>query len=216
MKKIFGIQFILVFIFFFSIETDARPKKSLAYYKKELVKYYESKKYNRDVKKKLDKLWKKLRRVTVQKNSALVFDIDDTLISSYEANKKFGFGNLMVCDPNFVYKGDFKAIPAAKEFYDKVVKHGFKIFLISNRENGALMATEENLRDQGFTHYEKAYLRDYAATKSISSGRFKQIIRNRIIEQGYDIIATIGDQESDCEGSNTGFCITLPNYMYSI
>jgi len=45
---------------------------------------------------------------------------------------------------------------------------------------------------------------------------YKTNERNKLVEKGYEIVATIGDQYSDILGTNHGIQIKLPNYQYIV
>ena len=51
----------------------------------------------------------------------------------------------------------------------------------------------------------------------LSSGIFKSSVRRNLVEEeGFEIAATIGDQDSDFDGGHTGLQIKLPNLLYLI
>ena len=102
-----------------------------------------------------------------------------------------------------------------KNFYDKAKQKGFKIFLISNRDASLYGPTKQNLETQGYTGYEQIIIRK-DGTPKVSSRIFKEQERENLINQGYDIVATIGDQESDILGEHTGIKIKIPNYLYLV
>jgi len=45
---------------------------------------------------------------------------------------------------------------------------------------------------------------------------FKSAKRVELIEMGYEIIGTVGDQWSDLEGPHHGIQVKIPNYLYKI
>ena len=49
------------------------------------------------------------------------------------------------------------------------------------------------------------------------SVRLRCQLRGACVQQeGFTIVATIGDQASDLSGENTGYIVKLPNYMFTI
>ena len=40
--------------------------------------------------------------------------------------------------------------------------------------------------------------------------------RKELVERGYDIIGTVGDQRSDIDGPYSGIQVKIPNYLYLI
>lgn len=198
-----------------SVAVHAKKPMNLDIAKAEVIKYTESKQLDKEIEKITKKAWKKLNKINVEKNSAIVFDIDDTLISSYQSNKKYGFGYLLIIDPLWANHADFTAIKPMQDFYNKTKKKGFKIFLISNRAFELREPTEKNLNEEGYINYTQLITRSLNAPK-VSSAIFKEQERQKLVDQGYQIVATIGDQESDISGKNTGMKIKIPNYMYQV
>lgn len=196
---------------------EARKPMNLDVAKNQVKEYYITGKFDKEVKKVAQKAWKKFKKLPVKKNSLIVFDIDDTLISSYEANKKLGFGNLLICDPNWASSADFKAIGPVKELYKKLIDKGFHVAFLSNREHKLLEATKKNLHEQGYTTYEELIIREPESDgKKINSQQFKTQARKKFIDHGYEIVGTIGDQLSDLRGEHIGIAIKIPNYMYQV
>ena len=48
----------------------------------------------------------------------------------------------------------------------------------------------------------------------MKSFEFKSAKRVELIELGYEIIGTVGDQWSDLEGPHHGIQVKIPNYLY--
>lgn len=71
------------------------------------------------------------------------------------------------CDPYdpagfkaWATKGECPAIPSVLRLFKKLVKSGFKVFLLTGRSEDAYeRATIKNLRNQGFIGYERLILR---------------------------------------------------------
>ncbi|XP_042518676.1 acid phosphatase 1-like [Macadamia integrifolia] len=152
---------------------------------------------------------------------AWILDIDDTCLSNlpyYRDNKRFG------CDPydptafkNWAMKGGCPAVPVVLELFQKLVWSGFKVFLLTGRDEAGLgKATLENLHNQGYLGYERVIMRS-EAYKGKSSVVFKSEVRKEIEGKGYRTWGNLGDQWSDllgdCIGSRT---FKLPNPMYFV
>ncbi len=162
----------------------------------------------------MERAWRTLNRRTVKENDTLVFDIDDTLWSSFHANKDFGFGNLFACNPQWATHANLPVIPESLDFYKKVLDKGYTIILLTNRDISFKKATEKNLAAAGYKGYKKLILRNDKEVANLNSHKFKELKRNELTKEGYTIIASIGDQKSDVAGENSGIKILLPNYMY--
>jgi len=50
----------------------------------------------------------------------------------------------------------------------------------------------------------------------LSATEFKSSKRVELIEMGYEIIGTVGDQWSDLDGPHHGIQVKIPNYLYQI
>ncbi|XP_043702321.1 acid phosphatase 1-like [Telopea speciosissima] len=152
---------------------------------------------------------------------AWILDIDDTCLSNliyYKDNKRFG------CDPfdpidfkKWALKGSCPAIPAVLELFKKLISSGFKVFLLTGRDEAGLgQATLDNLHNQGYLGYERLIMRN-GAYKGKSGRVFKPEIRKEIEREGYRIWGNVGDQWSDligdCPGART---FKLPNAMYFV
>ncbi|PSS32771.1 Acid phosphatase [Actinidia chinensis var. chinensis] len=94
---------------------------------------------------------------------AWILDVDDTCISNllYYRGKRFG------CDPydpdgfkRWALRGGCPAIPAVLRLFNKLVGRGFKVFLVTGRDEATLgQATLDNLHNQGFIGYQSIILR---------------------------------------------------------
>ncbi|KAI6698714.1 hypothetical protein NL676_018833 [Syzygium grande] len=151
---------------------------------------------------------------------AWVLDIDDTCISNmfYYKGKRYG------CDPfdaagfkAWAVRGECPAIPAVLELFQKLVDDGFKVILLTGRDQETLRpVTVDNLLDQGFDGYERLIMRT-RAYKGQSAIEYKSDIRRQLVEEGYRIWGNVGDQWSDLQGQFVGNrTFKIPNPMYFV
>ncbi|KAJ4978689.1 hypothetical protein NE237_009469 [Protea cynaroides] len=152
---------------------------------------------------------------------AWIFDIDDTCLSNliyYSNKKRFG------CDPydpisfkKWALKGESPAVPAVLKLFRKLVWSGFKVFLLTGRDEATLsQATLDNLHNQGYFGYERLIMRG-EAYKGQSAVVFKSEIRKEIEGEGYKIWGNVGDQWSDLLGDSSGDrTFKIPNPMYFV
>ncbi|XP_042509975.1 acid phosphatase 1-like [Macadamia integrifolia] len=151
---------------------------------------------------------------------AWILDIDDTCLSNilYYKNKRYG------CDPydpisfkKWALKGGSPAVPAVLQLFRKLVSSGFKVFLLTGRDEATLTrATIDNLHKQGYVGYERLIMRS-EAYKGQSAVVFKSEIRKELEGQGYKIWGNVGDQWSDISGDCLGArTFKLPNPMYFV
>ncbi|MCH6573702.1 MAG: hypothetical protein IH795_00645, partial [Bacteroidetes bacterium] len=74
-------------------------------------------------------------------------------------------------------------------------------------------ATYKNLINQGYTEFDTLITKN-KNEYGMKSVDFKSAIRVELVQRGYDIIGTVGDQWSDLEGPHHGIKIKIPNYLY--
>ncbi|KAL9152727.1 hypothetical protein ABFS82_10G001700 [Erythranthe guttata] len=151
---------------------------------------------------------------------AWIFDVDDTCISNlfYYKGKRYG------CEPfdplafkAWALNGACPAIPDVLRLFNKLIQTGFKVFLVTGRNEDTLgQATVQNLDDQGFFGYERLFLRN-DSYKGQSAITYKSDIRRQLVGEGYRIWGNVGDQWSDLQGDYVGNrTFKLPNPMYFV
>jgi hypothetical protein len=169
--------------------------------------------------------------------SAVVFDIDETVLSNWEAlyHNKFAYVANGPCDltvpaPCGQHAWELSAGPVALapslEFYRfvKTLKdksgNPVEIFFVTGRFEDPYerIATEWNLHTQGYDTWSRLYLRP-EFTRGDEVSTYKGYVR-RDIEKTHRIIANLGDQYSDLIGEPGNDyaekCFKLPNPFYFI
>ncbi|KAF8394798.1 hypothetical protein HHK36_018734 [Tetracentron sinense] len=178
--------------------------------------------YDRDLDLVLQQIFAYLNDIPLSNDGmdAWILDVDDTCISNlfYYNGKRFG------CDPYdpvgfkaWALRGGCPAIPAVLGLFTKLVETGFKVFLVTGRDDETLaQATRDNLHNQGFIGYERLILRTQAY-KGQSAVLYKSEIRKQLEGEGYRIWGNVGDQWSDLLGDSLGNrTFKLPNPMYFV
>ncbi|KAL8252621.1 hypothetical protein R6Q59_036314 [Mikania micrantha] len=151
---------------------------------------------------------------------AWVLDVDDTCLSNifYYQGKRFGGDPY---DPRafkeWASRGISQAIPQILLLFHKLIQHGFKVFLITGRDQTTFgQPTLHNLHFQGFFGFERLILRS-EAYKGQSGIVYKSEMRRKLVEEGYRIRGNVGDQWSDLHGEFVGDrTFKLPNPMYFV
>jgi acid phosphatase len=157
---------------------------------------------------------------------AVVFDIDETALSNWEAIKANDFGRVIdgPCDklpqgPCGWQAWDLRAqstvIPPTMGIFATAKDRGAAIFFITGRPESQRAATERNLLAVGYTGYTQLIMEPIGA-QYVSAADFKAPQRAGIEQRGYNIIANVGDQPSDLDGGFAEQTYLLPNPFYRI
>jgi acid phosphatase len=156
------------------------------------------------------------------KRPAAVFDIDETSLSNWPAYRANGWGRVTAGDCDLengpcglrAWQGLAKsrAIPSTLELVRRARALGVAVFFISGRPPQLREATERNLRAQGYEWDGVVLLPEGARFRSAVD--FKATERRRLAEQGYTILLSIGDQQSDLDGGYAERTFKLPNPVY--
>ncbi len=144
--------------------------------------------------------------------SAVVIDIDETILSNYPYILKYGslsdlrhFSNwqkLSLCEP----------IKPVVEFYQWLVSNSVNVFFVTARPTDLQTATLFNLEKYGINKWEQVFFRDNLSWPIPKL--FKKATRQGIISSGFDIIVNIGDQPTDLEGGFAQNHLKIPNPFY--
>lgn len=177
--------------------------------------YYESGKYDEEMNKILDDAKEKFSKIEINKNSAVIFDVDDTALSNYEISKRLDFGYDHTIVQDFVMSAKLPAIKQTKEFFDFLKSKNAKLIFLTGRYADEYDATYKNLIDQGYTGFDTLIVRN-ETDKELKSQVYKTKVRENLTKAGYKIIATVGDQWTDLNGDYSGIKIKVPNYLYEI
>ena len=153
---------------------------------------------------------------------AIVLDIDETSLSNWPAYRANGWGRV-VAGPCDLVQGpcglrawqamaQAKALAPTLALARRAREMGVAVFFISGRPPGLRDATEKNLREQGYEWTGVILLPEGA--QFASAVDFKAPERRKLTEQGYTIVLSLGDQESDLRGGYAERTFKLPNPVY--
>src|ERR1700754_368396 len=157
---------------------------------------------------------------------AVVLDIDETSLSNWEAIKANDFGRVIGGPCNELpagpcgwatwdQRGSSTVIPSTMDIYTAAKDRGAAVFFITGRPESQRAATERNLQAVGYTGYTQLIMEPVGA-HYVSAADFKAPQRGQIEQQGYTIIANIGDQQSDLDGGFSEQTYLVPNPFYRI
>jgi predicted secreted acid phosphatase len=145
------------------------------------------------------------------KKLAIVFDVDETALSNYSAIVADGF----VYGPQSQAEAVNEigvAIKPTLDLYRLAQSKGIDVFFITGRGEAQRAPTEHNLQREGFTGYKQAILKPAGFTGTTVA--YKSGARGAIEQQGYHVVASVGDQYSDLAGGHEDTAFKLPNPFY--
>jgi len=97
--------------------------------------------------------------------------------------------------------------------YDYLLSKGSKIVFLTARKYDEYDATYKNLINQGYTEFDTLITKNNSE-QEMKSLDFKSAKRDELVQRGYDILGTVGDQWSDLEGPHHGIQVKIPIYLY--
>lgn len=173
-----------------------------------------------------DKLEAEARSAKKGEKLALVMDIDETSLSSYCEMKRDDFGYIPELDDAWTMSPDASlGIPGALRLFRKAKSLGVAVFFITGRPGipdysaatqsaDQTEATARNLKAAGFDGWAGLQLRN-GGENLMTTIDYKSGERQRIVDQGYRIVMSVGDQWSDLLGEpQAQVSVKLPNAMY--
>jgi len=143
---------------------------------------------------------------------AIVFDLDETLLSNLPHMRPLGFGYVPSLWQDWVAEGTAPVIEPVAKLYHLAAAKGVAIFLISDRREKDRAGTEKNLRHAALGNYAALYLKPDDSSETAQT--FKSGTRKKITAGGFTIIANLGDQESDLAGGYAERTFKLPDPFY--
>jgi len=189
--------------------------------KQAVIAYADSGDYDRDLRAAAAKAqaWiaQRVARKTPGERLAVVFDVDETVISNLPHMREMDFGYVAIPWSDWVKDAAGPALAPVREVYDECRRLGVAVVFITGRKDLRDRAgTERNLRAQGMGEYARLIL---AQPSEDGLGTAERKARSRAsLEQndGYRVIASIGDQLTDLQGGHAERVFKLPNPFYTI
>jgi len=193
---------------------------NLATIKAQIRQYHESGRYIKDVAAVAEKAQAAMERA-VQESSAnnggklaVVFDIDETLLSNYPWILENDFG-VAWHGPLFkAYLGKDPGLEPTIRVVRRARQLGLYVVLITGRPDAVREGTIANLKKVDCP-YDLLVTRDKDELKLLAEV-YKTAHRKKITEEGYRILINVGDQQSDLVGGYADQAFKIPNAMYYI
>jgi len=147
---------------------------------------------------------------------ALVLDIDDTSLSTWPELSANDFGFVSAVWNAWAEQADAPAIAGTLRLFKRAEELGVAVFFITGRADTLREATERNLHNAGYDKWDGLTMRtkDQLTEKTIP---YKSAARAQVVQHGYHIILSVGDQFSDLKGKPLAdYSVKLPNPFYYI
>ncbi|PBC70666.1 putative secreted acid phosphatase [Streptomyces sp. TLI_235] len=157
------------------------------------------------------------------KKKAIVLDVDDTSLSTYNYELETTFVYSPASNAQYIATKTMPAVFGMNTLAKWAEQQGYTVFFVTGRPESQRSYTAANLSAVGFptadaTHlYLKnkenppAYL---ACGSTCTTIEYKSGTRAHIESLGYQIVANFGDQYSDLSGGHSGKTYKIPNPMY--
>lgn len=187
---------------------------------KEIIHYFNSGTYDNDLQLQVKHACDYLKQ-RIDKNQddklAIIFDIDETVLSNFEHMKQVHFSDNLEIIATEYLQANSPAIKFTQSLYNYARQNGVAVFFVTGRPNlpQTMDATVKNLHYAGYQGWQKIFLRPLNDNNH-SIVPYKSGVRKQITDMGYKVILNIGDQQSDLEGGYAEKSIKLPNPMYTL
>jgi predicted secreted acid phosphatase len=176
-----------------------------------IVAYHDSGEWDRDTTHAVDRGRRALLAFAGSPRPAVVLDIDDTALSSYDCLHRAGFDRsaLTAC----ARRARMPVIPQSRALYRFARASGFTVFFVTGRREAMRSATRRNLRRRGYHGALRITMRRDGPRRG-SNAQYKARARRAIEARGYDVVLNVGDQRTDLSAGPSGTRVKLPNPMY--
>lgn len=146
---------------------------------------------------------------------AMVLDIDETSLSNYCELKAEDYGFLGTMFNAWIVSPEADMVlPGTLRLFNKARAAGIDVFFITGRSGEQRAATAKNLEGAGYKGWKGLALRE-GAQKTMATVEYKSQERKKIVDAGYRIVMSVGDQWSDLDGeSRAEISVKLPNPFY--
>ena len=186
---------------------------NLSVARESVKEYYESGKFDEELNTVVQEAKDKFSKVEFTENSVVIIDVDETALNNYEISKRMGYGYVYEMVLEWTQDAKVPAFPQVKELYDYLLSKGSKIIFLTAREYDEYDATYKNLINQGYTEFDTLITKNNSE-QEMKSLDFKSAKRDELVQRGYHILGTVGDQWSDLEGPHHGIQVKIPIYLY--
>ena len=158
--------------------------------------------------------WLELRVTRGGGRLAVVFDVDETLLSNLPSMEGLDFGYIPAEWNRWVEQAKAPALEPVRALFRRARELGLETLVITGRRETERDATARNLAAVGCGDFAALVCRPEADRGGVAD--FKTAARARLAAEGRVIVANIGDQESDLTGGHAERTFKLPGPFYLI
>ncbi|WP_179586923.1 HAD family acid phosphatase [Tunturiibacter gelidiferens] len=146
---------------------------------------------------------------------ALVLDIDETSLTNYCEMKREDYGFISVPFNEWAVSPEADMpIAGTLRLFNEARAAGLEVFFITGRPGEQRAATAKNLEAAGYKGWKGLALRE-GPQKTMATVAYKSEERKKIVDAGYRIVMSVGDQWSDLNGEpRAEISVKLPNPFY--
>ena len=146
---------------------------------------------------------------------AIVLDVDETAVSNIEQLRGSTYCFVREDWNEWVDVGVPVELPGIRPLYDYAREHEVAVVFLSGRKEAQREDTERVLKAAGFEHWERVLLRDPSEDK-LTAAEFKSARRAQLEAEGFSVVLTVGDQQSDLDGGHAEHAVLIPNPFYFV
>lgn len=212
--------FMAVVCAIFLYNTSFAEPANLGKLRVEAIAYHDSGAYQQELDQSIDRANRYIASQVVLNNKrahplklAVVLDIDETSLLNYDRLFARDFNGDRDRVHQDILAADAPAVKPMLTLYNDALKQGVAVFFVTGRDASEQQATYKNLKKAGYDNWSGVYFKPNHYKES-SNAVFKTQARAAINKQGYTIIASIGDQDSDLRGGYAQNTFKLPNPYY--
>lgn len=197
-----------------------REPVNLSTAKAAVVRYHDSGEYARELAEVASRATRWIEQRAAARRAgerlAVVFDIDETVLSNYGHMHGEDFGYKPEVWAAWVARAEAPAIEPVREVFRTARRLGVAVVFITGRRDPRDRAgTELNLAREGMGDYERLMMTPQDG-RSLSAAARKVEMRRALATDGFTIIANLGDQQSDLVGGFAERGFKLPGPFYRI
>ncbi len=203
----------------FPLALAAEEPLNLTVAKQAVIAYHDDGRYAQDLSTVADtaKAWLRERaaRRAEGERLAVVFDVDETVLSNYPHMVRRDFGYQPAQWVEWVAEAVAPPLAPVKAVYDLARELDLAVIFLTGRHDPEEKAgTLANLQAAGMGDYERIIFQTDG--EAGTAAERKTARRAALTAEGFTLIASIGDQESDLAGGFVERTFKLPNPFYAV